>query len=84
MREHDILPMCYSPFSGMKLDERYLVRDPKIVALAQEIGMVPGAMLLSWAVQRGTVPVVRSQVECEWMLPDLLPRGIVVVFPLAR
>lgn len=67
----------------MKLDERYLVRDPKIVALAQEIGMDPGAMLLSWAVQRRTVPVVRSQVECKWMLPDLLPRGIVLFSPLS-
>lgn len=65
MREHGILPMCYSPFSGMKLDERYLVIDPKVVELARGIGMDAGQMLLSWAVQRGALPVVRSHAKCE-------------------
>lgn len=65
MREHGILATCYSPFAGQKSDGKTLVNDPDVVKLAEANAMDVGQLLQSWAVQRGTVPLGKSQTECE-------------------
>lgn len=66
MREHDILATCYSPFAGQKSDGKTLIKEPAVLKLAEENAMDVGQLLQSWAVQRGTVPLGKSQTECEY------------------
>ncbi|RVX74130.1 hypothetical protein B0A52_01962 [Exophiala mesophila] len=63
MKEHDILAACYSPFAGQKEDGATLLKDPVVKQLAEKNGMDVGQLLQSWAVQRGTVPLGKSQTE---------------------
>ncbi|KAL3462049.1 NADP-dependent oxidoreductase domain-containing protein [Aspergillus heterothallicus] len=63
MGEHDILATCYCPFAGQKADGKTLVTDPTVVEIARKAGMDVGQCLQSWAVQRGTVPLGKSQTE---------------------
>lgn len=65
MKEHDILATCYSPFAGQKADGATLLKDPAVNKLAEKNGMDVGQLLQSWAVQRGTVPLGKSQTECK-------------------
>lgn len=67
MREHGILTTCYSPFAGQQADGKTLLKDPTVVKLAEENGVDIGQLLQSWAVQRGTVPLGKSQTECEYL-----------------
>lgn len=68
MQAHDILATCYSPFGGQSDQGAVMREDPRVKALAQETGMGVGGLLQSWAVQRGTVPLGKSQSEGEWGL----------------
>ncbi|KXT18220.1 hypothetical protein AC579_2887 [Pseudocercospora musae] len=60
-KKHNILVSCYSPFAGQKSDGKTLIKDNKVVELAKKNGMDAGQLLQSWAVQRGTVPLGKSQ-----------------------
>ncbi|EXJ55969.1 hypothetical protein A1O7_08900 [Cladophialophora yegresii CBS 114405] len=62
-RGHDILTTCYSPFAGQKADRATLLKDPTVKKLAEQCKMDVGQLLQSWAVQRGTVPLGKSQTE---------------------
>ncbi|TVY14435.1 Glycerol 2-dehydrogenase (NADP(+)) [Lachnellula arida] len=59
-KKNDILITCYSPFAGQKADGATLLKDEKILKLAEKNGMDVGQLLQSWAVQRGTVPLGKS------------------------
>jgi diketogulonate reductase-like aldo/keto reductase len=71
MREHDILATCYSPFAGQKSDGKTLINDPAVVKLAEENAVDVGQLLQSWAVQRGTIPLGKSQTECEYSISSV-------------
>ncbi|KIW64631.1 hypothetical protein PV04_09554 [Phialophora macrospora] len=62
-RGHGILTTCYSPFAGQKADGATLLKDPAVKKLADECEMDVGQLLQSWAVQRGTVPLGKSQTD---------------------
>jgi glycerol 2-dehydrogenase (NADP+) len=59
-RKHDILVTCYSPFAGQKKDGKTLLKDEKVLKLAEKNSMDVGQILQSWAVQRGTSPLGKS------------------------
>ncbi|KAK5171079.1 uncharacterized protein LTR77_004223 [Saxophila tyrrhenica] len=59
-KKHGIAISCYSPFAGQKADGATLLKDEKVVKLAEKNGMDVGQFLHSWAVQRGTVPLGKS------------------------
>jgi glycerol 2-dehydrogenase (NADP+) len=59
-KKHDILVTCYSPFAGQKKDGKTLLKDEKVLKLAEKNGMDVGQILQSWAVQRGTSPLGKS------------------------
>jgi diketogulonate reductase-like aldo/keto reductase len=59
-KEHGILTTCYSPFAGQKEDGATLLKDDKVIKLAEKNAMGVGQLLQSWAVQRGTVPLGKS------------------------
>jgi glycerol 2-dehydrogenase (NADP+) len=61
--EHKIITTCWSPFAGQAKDGKTLIADPTVVAIAKANGMDVGQVLQSWAVQRGTVPLGKSQTE---------------------
>ncbi|KIY04127.1 uncharacterized protein Z520_00819 [Fonsecaea multimorphosa CBS 102226] len=63
MKEHGILVTCYSPFAGQKADGETLLKDPTVKKIAEKNGMDVGQLLQSWAVQRGTVPLGKSQTK---------------------
>ena len=65
MKQHDILLTCYSPFAGQKADGATLLKDSTVAEIAKKNNMDVGQLLQSWAVQRGTVPLGKSQTECE-------------------
>lgn len=57
----EILKAVYCPFAGQKKSGTQLVKDPVVVQLAQKNDMGAGQLLQSWAVQRGTIPLGKSQ-----------------------
>ena len=57
----EILKTAYCPFAGQKKSGAQLIQDPLVVRLAQKNQMGVGQLLQSWAVQRGTVPLGKSQ-----------------------
>lgn len=59
-QKHGILTTCYSPFAGQKEDGATLLKDDKVLKLAEKNEMDVGQMLQSWAVQRGTAPLGKS------------------------
>ncbi|KAA6411067.1 MAG: hypothetical protein FRX48_05378 [Lasallia pustulata] len=61
MREQGILRTVYCPFAGQKRSGMSLVEDPLVTALAEKNRMGVGQLLQSWAVQRGTIPLGKSQ-----------------------
>jgi diketogulonate reductase-like aldo/keto reductase len=65
-RGQGILTTCYSPFAGQKADGATLLKDPAVMKLADECEMDVGQLLQSWAVQRGTVPLGKSQTEGQY------------------
>ena len=63
MKQHDILATCYSPFAGQKADGATLLKDATVGGLAKKNDMDVAQLLQSWAVQRGPVPLGKSQTD---------------------
>lgn len=77
LQEHSILVTIYSPFApkifrvengevvgeAFKPNGHLLLQEPKVKEVAERINMNTGQVLQSWAVQRGTVPLGKSQSE---------------------
>lgn len=74
MRQHSILASAYSPFAGQAAfpspwltkpsnPQPFLLEHPTVQSLARKNGMGVGQLLQSWAVQRGTIPLGKSQDE---------------------
>ena len=59
-RKNEILITCYSPFAGQKKDGATLLKDEKVIKLAEKNKMDVGQLLQSWAVQRDTSPLGKS------------------------
>lgn len=57
----EIMKAVYCPFAGQKKNGPGLIKDPVVLHLAQKNQMGVGQLLQSWAVQRGTVPLGKSQ-----------------------
>lgn len=62
MMHKGILATAYSPFAGAK-DGANLLQSPVVKRLAEKNKMGVGQLLQSWAVQRGTIPLGKSQNE---------------------
>lgn len=74
MHQRGILAMMYSPFAPLNWETKgtvidftpftpygtTLLKDPKVQHVAERNGLNTGQVLLSWAVQRGTIPIFRS------------------------
>lgn len=58
MQDKSILRTVYCPFAGPR---RSLVQEPVVLHLAAKNKMGVGQLLQSWAVQRGTIPLGKSQ-----------------------
>ena len=72
--EHKILTMAYRPFASLNYEIRDgvvtaepfapygvpLLRDETVAIVAKRNNMTPAQVLLSWAVQRSTLPIFRS------------------------
>lgn len=56
-----ITKTVYCPFAGQKKGGTSLTEDPLVVHLAKKNRMGVGQLLQSWAVQRGTIPLGKSQ-----------------------
>lgn len=79
MNKEDILATVYCPFAGAKLN---LLQDPTVVSLAQKNHMDAGQLLQSWALQRGTIPLGKSQHEGELKLSfPLVTHGEGIISP---
>jgi len=74
MRKHSILASAYSPFAGQAAfpspwltkpsnPQPLLLEHPTVKSLAQKNKTGVGQLLQSWAVQRGTIPLGKSQDE---------------------
>ena len=61
MKKEGILATIYSPFAPKETDGPTLINDPEVKRLAEKNGMGLGQLLQSWAVQRGTIPLGKSQ-----------------------
>lgn len=55
-----IIVQAYSPLGNNQTGEPRTVDDPLVAELSKEVGLDPGALLASWAVQRGTVVLSKS------------------------
>jgi alcohol dehydrogenase (NADP+) len=51
-RQQGMLITAYSPFGCGR--EPYLLKDPVLVELSQQLNMTPAQLIVSWSVQRGT------------------------------
>lgn len=86
LQQPDLLRFCqskgivveaYSPLGNNQTGEPRTVDDPLVHAVAADLGMDPGPLLASWAVQRGTVvlskSVTRARIQANFRvqrLPD--------------
>ena len=61
MRKENILATMYSPFAPKRGGGPTLLEDTEVKRLAEKNGMGVGQLLQSWAVQRGTIPLGKSQ-----------------------
>lgn len=59
-QDKGILIQAYSPLGNNQTGEPRTVDDPLVAELSKETGLNPGALLASWAVQRGTVVLSKS------------------------
>ncbi|KAH8667012.1 aldo/keto reductase [Xylariales sp. PMI_506] len=59
-KENDIVVGAYSPLANNIYNLPRADDDPTIKALAETLGKPPASVLLSWAVQRGTVVLTKS------------------------
>ncbi|KAL9126721.1 MAG: hypothetical protein Q9217_004266 [Psora testacea] len=74
MKQHQILRAVFCPFAGQKKGGVPLVLNPLVQQLASKNAMGVGQLLQSWAVQRGTIPLGKSQTPglsyCQLHLED--------------
>ena len=68
-QKHNILITAYSPFAGQKEDGHTLIKDKTVKQIAVKNSMDVGQTLQGWAVQRGTVPLGKSQTEGMFFSP---------------
>ncbi|MCJ1261045.1 hypothetical protein MMC22_000909 [Lobaria immixta] len=61
MRKQGILETVYCPLGGQGKNGTLLVEEPLVKELATKNEMGVGQLLQSWAVQRGTIPLGKSQ-----------------------
>ncbi|RAK77803.1 alcohol dehydrogenase NADP+-dependent [Aspergillus fijiensis CBS 313.89] len=59
-QQRNILVEAYSPLGNNQSGEPRAVDDPVVQAVAEEVGLDAGPVLLSWGVQRGTVVLSKS------------------------
>ena len=69
MQREEIMKTVFCPFAGQKRGSTPLVEDPLVLRLAKKNGMGAGQLLQSWAVQRGTIPLGKSQTSGEPFQP---------------
>ena len=60
MKDQGILAFAYCPFAGQNKGKA-LVQEPEVLRIANKNGLEVGQLLQSWAVQRGTIPLGKSQ-----------------------
>lgn len=69
LQQPDLLAFCnkqgilieaYSPLGNNLYGEPRVVDDPLVHAIGNDLGMDPGQVLVSWAVQRGTIVLPKS------------------------
>lgn len=58
-----ILVEAYSPLGNNTTGEPRTIDDPEVHAVARDLGMDPGQVLVSWGVQRGQVVLPKSVTE---------------------
>ena len=75
MDQHSILKSAFCPFAGQKAGGLPLVKDPTVIGLAKKNGMGVGQLLQSWAVQRTTIPLGKSQTIGEWYMHEVFVRA---------
>ncbi|KAJ0419278.1 NADP-dependent oxidoreductase domain-containing protein [Aspergillus carlsbadensis] len=59
-KDKNILTVAYSPLGNNIYGVARVVDDPLVVDIANKLGKDPAAVLISWAVQRGTVVLPKS------------------------
>jgi len=59
-QKHNIILEAYSPLGNNSTGEQRTVDDPLVHDIAKQLNMDPGAVLASWAIQRGTVVLPKS------------------------
>ncbi|KAL2432258.1 Aldehyde reductase 1 [Exophiala dermatitidis] len=59
-KQHGILIEAYSPLGNNITGEPKVIDDPEVQEIAKSVGLDPGQLLISWAVQRGTVALPKS------------------------
>ncbi|TVY83633.1 putative oxidoreductase [Lachnellula suecica] len=59
-KQNNIVVAAYSPLGNNIYNLPRAVDDPTVVALAKSLGKEPAQLLISWAVQRGTVVLPKS------------------------
>ncbi|KAL1952773.1 hypothetical protein VTO42DRAFT_4264 [Malbranchea cinnamomea] len=62
-KANHILIQAYSPLGNNQTGEPKVVDDPKVQGLAKRLGKDGGQLLVSWAIQRGTVVLPKSVTE---------------------
>lgn len=77
MADKAILRTVYCPFAGQKSEGVSLVQNPTVREMAKRNQMGVGQLLQSWAVQRGTIPLGKSQTPGTWDLPYDTPPSTV-------
>ncbi|KNG90755.1 aldehyde reductase 1 [Aspergillus nomiae NRRL 13137] len=77
LKEKNILSVAYSPLGNNIYNAPRVVDDPAVKAIADKLGKDPAAVLISWAVQRGTAvlpkSVTPSRIESnfqDFIIPD--------------
>jgi len=61
--EKGILLTAYSPFGQPSPDNMVLIKDSTVAKIAEKTNSTVGQVLISWAVQRGTAAVPKSEKE---------------------
>jgi diketogulonate reductase-like aldo/keto reductase len=56
----NIVIEAYSPLGNNIYNQPRAVDDPEVIGLAKRLGKQPAQLLISWAVQRGTVVLPKS------------------------
>ncbi|KAL2795638.1 NADP-dependent oxidoreductase domain-containing protein [Aspergillus keveii] len=76
-KDKNILTAAYSPLGNNIYGVARVVDDPLVIDIANKLGKDPAAVLISWAVQRGTVvlpkSVTPSRIESnfqDFIIPD--------------